>query len=99
MNERIYNLARQAEQHAREHVRDCEYYGYTMIEGTAEDEFHAEFRYEFAKLIIKECFSLVESCALVEAAVPETYLGESLNVAMRITDVGHKIKEHFGVEE
>ena len=55
---------------------------------------------KFAELIIQECVKIVDDC-MIEAAtsLPENYLGESLLISMKITDVAWKIKQHFGVEE
>lgn len=53
----------------------------------------------FTKLIINECVKIVDDC-MIEAAtsLPENYLGESLLISMKITDVAWKIKKHFGVK-
>lgn len=52
----------------------------------------------FANLIIQECFKIVDDFGIEQAHNPETYLGESLNVSVKITDAAWKIKKHFGVE-
>lgn len=88
-SELILKLSREAEFLAREHVRDCETYGYTMFEGNAEDEFHAEFRYEFAKLLIEEC---IEQFKYSNSLHSET---SAVGMNVLVEDVKH----YFGLEE
>lgn len=97
MNEQIYNLARQAEQQAREYVRECEIYGDSMSEGNfdfrlyqkAEDEFHAEFRNQFAESIVRECISCVALVGLSNA--------EDEQVSLVVDKCIEQIKRRFGV--
>lgn len=93
MNERIKQLAEQAR------VQDRGYFiyqyggqnGYQSVEKAIDLE-------KFTELIVKECFNIVDNYAVGQASKPETYLGESLYVSLKITDAAWKIKEHFGVE-
>ena len=93
MNERIRLLAEQAgmvkilRQHAHE-------YG----AGTFEDTEYPELE-KFAELIVRECAGIVEDYGLSLVGSDENYLGETLNLSIRVQEAGNKIKKHFGVEE
>ena len=54
---------------------------------------------KFARLIIQECVGIVEDYGLSLVGSDENYLGETLNLSIRVQEAGNKIKEHFGVEE
>ena len=54
---------------------------------------------KFAKLIVRECVGIVEDYGLSLVGSDENYLGETLNLSIRVQEAGNKIKEHFGVEE
>ena len=51
MNERIQELAEQAEKYAREYVVECKHYGHYM----EHNEYNIRFKEKFAELIIREC--------------------------------------------
>ena len=93
MNERIRLLAEQAgmvkilRQHAHE-------YG----AGTFEDTEYPELE-KFAELIVRDCAGIVEDYGLSLVGSDENYLGETLNLSIRVQEAGNKIKKHFGVEE
>jgi hypothetical protein len=53
----------------------------------------------FAELIVQECAGLVEKYGLSLIGSDENYLGETLNLSIKVQEAGNKIKEHFGVEE
>jgi hypothetical protein len=93
MNEKIKELAEQAEEAAR---KNNPYW--QMSDEFPEDKI---WREKFAELIIQECSNVVNDFALQLASEPEhifNILGENLLVSIKITDAAHKIKEHFGVE-
>lgn len=52
----------------------------------------------FAELIVRECAGIVEDYGLSLVGSDENYLGETLNLSIRVQEAGNKIKEHFGVE-
>ena len=54
---------------------------------------------KFAELIVRECAELVEDYGLSLVSSDENYLGETLNLSIRVQEAGNKIKQHFGVEE
>ena len=54
---------------------------------------------KFARLIIQECVGIVEDYGVSLVGSDENYLGETLNLSIRVQEAGNKIKEHFGVEE
>ena len=53
----------------------------------------------FAELIVRECVSIVEDYGLSLVGSDENYLGETLNLSIKVQEAGNKIKQHFGVEE
>lgn len=53
----------------------------------------------FAELIVRECAGIVEDYGLSLVGSDENYLGETLNLSIRVQEAGNKIKKHFGVEE
>ena len=59
----------------------------------------AEAVEKFAELIVRECAGIVEDYGLSLVGSDENYLGETLNLSIRVQEAGNKIKEHFGVEE
>lgn len=82
MNEKIKELSNKALQYAKDHILECETYGYYK----EHDEFQERFENEFARLIIQECASWMEE--VVDSA------GDRLPDGFYWS---HKIKEHFGV--
>ena len=54
---------------------------------------------QFAELIVRECAGIVEDYGLSLVGSDENYLGETLNLSIRVQEAGNKIKKHFGVEE
>ena len=52
-----------------------------------------------AELIVRECAGIVEDYGLSLVGSDENYLGETLNLSIRVQEAGNKIKQHFGVEE
>ena len=52
-----------------------------------------------AELIVRECAGIVEDYGLSLVGSDENYLGETLNLSIRVQEAGNKIKKHFGVEE
>ena len=54
---------------------------------------------KLAELIVGECASIVEDYGLSLVGSDENYLGETLNLSIRVQEAGNKIKQHFGVEE
>ena len=86
MNERIKELAEQAEQHAHE---QNDKYGV---------RFKTEYNRKFAELIVEECIDKIEThripvgnSAAGEMACEMTYAA--------LKEIRDEIKEHFGVEE
>ena len=53
----------------------------------------------FAELIVRECAGIVEDYSLSLVGSDENYLGETLNLSIRVQEAGNKIKKHFGVKE
>ena len=53
----------------------------------------------FAELIVRECAGIVEDYGLSLVGSDENYLGETLNLSIRVQEAGNKIKKHFGVKE
>ena len=53
----------------------------------------------FAELIVRECAGIVEDYSLSLVGSDENYLGETLNLSIKVQEAGNKIKQHFGVEE
>ena len=53
----------------------------------------------FAELIVRECAGIVEDYGLSLVGSDENYLGETLNLSIKVQEAGDKIKQHFGVEE
>ena len=53
----------------------------------------------FAELIVRECAGIVEDYGLSLVGSDENYLGETLNLSIKVQEAGNKIKQHFGVEE
>ena len=53
---------------------------------------------KFAELIVEECAGIVEEYGLSLIGSDENYLGETLNLSIRVQEAGNKIKQHFGVE-
>ena len=88
MNERITELAEQAQQYA-EYVtpQGCEWFG--------------TFKEKFAELIVQECIKVSEEHAKsLEAQPCETEFAEYENgVVEGIYEATAAIKEHFGIEE
>ena len=84
MNEKIKQLAEQA-------TRNVE-----SINSYQSVVFDKE---KFAELIVKECAGIVEDYGLSLVGSDENYLGETLNLSIRVQEAGNKIKKHFGVEE
>ena len=52
---------------------------------------------KFAELIVKECAELVEDYGLSLVSSDENYLGETLNLSIRVQEACNKIKQHFGI--
>jgi len=88
MNERIRQLAGQA-------LDKAVPYTWTRLDY---DEIQKLQEY-FAELMIQECVGIVEDYGLSLVGSDENYLGETLNLSIRVQEAGNKIKEHFGVEE
>ena len=57
------------------------------------------FDEKFAELIVRECAGIVEDYGLSLVGSDENYLGETLNLSIRVQEAGNKIKKYFGVEE
>ena len=88
MNERIKLLAEQALNYAEKNQSaDIPQHWFKL---------HTE---KFAELIVRECAGIVEDYGLSLVGSDENYLGETLNLSIRVQEAGNKIKEHFGVEE
>ena len=64
-----------------------------------DDNFLTAALENFAELIVKECAGIVEDYGLLLISSDENYLGETLNLSIRVQEAGNKIKQHFGVEE
>jgi len=87
MNEKIRELAEQAGPNTEEELNDDRTNIYVIdVE-------------KFAELIVRECVGIVEDYGLSLVGGDENYLGETLNLSIRVQEAGNKIKEHFGVEE
>jgi len=87
MNEKIRELAEQAGPNTEEELNDDRTNIYVIdVE-------------KFAELIVRECVGIVEDYGLSLVGSDENYLGETLNLSIRVQEAGNKIKEHFGVEE
>jgi hypothetical protein len=84
MNEKIKQLAEQATRN----VESANSYHSLVFD-----------KEKFAELIIQECVGIVEDYGLSLVDRDENYLGETLNLSIRVQEAGNKIKEHFGVEE
>jgi len=84
MNEKIKQLAEQATRN----VESANSYHSLVFD-----------KEKFAELIIRECVGIVEDYGLSLVGGDENYLGETLNLSIRVQEAGNKIKEHFGVEE
>ena len=86
MNERIQELAEQAEQHANE---QNDKHGV---------RFKSEYDRKFAELIVKECIDKIETHRIPvgNSAAGEMACEWTYSALMEIRD---EIKEHFGVEE
>jgi len=84
MNEKIKQLAEQATRN----VESANSYHSLVFD-----------KEKFAELIIRECVGIVEDYGLSLVGSDENYLGETLNLSIRVQEAGNKIKEHFGVEE
>ena len=95
MNMKIMELAAQAEEYMEIPMPDDVYH-------MGDDIFrrHKIFnREKFAELIVRECAGIVEDYGLSLVGSDENYLGETLNLSIRVQEAGNKIKKHFGVEE
>ena len=87
MNERIKQLAEQA--------------GFDLIQHgdhVIYDISTKENMSEFARLIVQECFQVVDDYGVKQSGEPETQIGLNLLIGMKITDAAWKIKQHFGIE-
>ena len=84
MNEKIKQLAEQATRN----VESINSYHSVVFD-----------KEKFAELIVKECAGIVEDYGLSLVGSDENYLGETLNLSIRVQEAGNKIKKHFGVEE
>ena len=86
MNERIQELAEQAEQYANE---QNDKYG---------ARFKTEYDKKFAELIVRECIDKIETHRIPvgNSAAGEMACEMTYSALMEIRD---EIKEHFGVEE
>ena len=93
MNEHIRQLAEQSQLWDRLDPRSLGIPG-----GSTESRWGEELQ-EFAELIVRECAGIVEDYGLSLVGSDENYLGETLNLSIRVQEAGNKIKEHFGVEE
>ena len=92
MNERIKELAEQAEKLADEHTK-------AFTDGTGEwkRSWNEVYDEKFAKLIVKECAELIDNKVTITAA--QTY--DEVFVAKYDTKelCANQIREHFGVDE
>jgi len=89
MNERIKELAEQAEQYALDRAN----------EGSDEDydyAFDDDFREKFAELIVKECLDIIRCDA---KNFRECDIKTDLVVVEEYNKTFKYIKQHFGVEE
>ena len=59
----------------------------------------AEAVNKFAELIINECSNVIEDYGLSLVGTDKHYLGETLNLSIKVQEASDKIKQHFGVEE
>ena len=84
MNELIYKLAREADKLARIEIPD-------LREIVLYDRIRDE---KFAELIVKECISRIEGCA-VETSPDDFVKGYNKGVSK----VSSQVKQYFGVEE
>ena len=72
----------------------------TLVEQEPEGDWSLDtIKDKFAELIVQECVGIVEDYGLSLVGSDENYLGETLNLSIRVQEAGNKIKEHFGVEE
>ena len=97
MNEKIKQLTRQA-------LDECKSDDIEMIHAYMMDKYGIVeipqcFSEKFAELIVQECVGIVEDYGLLLISSDENYLGETLNLSIRVQEAGNKIKQHFGVEE
>jgi hypothetical protein len=53
---------------------------------------------KFAELIVNQCAGIVEEYGLSLIGSDENYLGETLNLSIKVQEAGNKIKQHFGVK-
>ena len=93
MNEHIRQLAEQSQLWDRLDPRSLGIPG-----GSTESRWGEELQ-EFAELIVRECAGIVEDYGLSLVGSDENYLGETLNLSIRVQEAGNKIKKHIGVEE
>ena len=84
MNEKIRQLAEQATRN----VESANSYHSTVFD-----------QEKFAELIVRECAGIVEEYGLSLIGSDENYLGETLNLSIKVQEAGNKIKQHFGVKE
>jgi len=92
MNERIKQLAEQAEIYA----------GELIDEGADYDQYPRYYTEKFAELIISECAGLAKSKSEhIEGIKTEDHDDQVLlhSLAWRFKEFGYEIKTHFGVEE
>jgi hypothetical protein len=92
MNERIQQLAEQA-------GFEITPWGDELLPCVHQEGPIYEELEKFAELIVRECVDIVEDYGLSLVGGDENYLGETLNLSIRVQEAGNKIKEHFGVEE
>ena len=92
MNERIKELAEQAERLARDELAHLERVHNRLYSFTEGREIYNQ---KFAQLIVRECAAAITDDDLAKDC--DTFLMDSYAKGMRYS--AHLIKEHFGVRE
>ena len=87
MNERIRELALQAEQYAQANLIERRTAGAPLY---AEGEYDSIIKQKFAELIVRECLDVVAM---------RIYLGPEEICRQECKALASEIKEHFGVED
>lgn len=103
MNDLIIKLAETANAHAREHIEECNYYGYYV----EHNEYELRFNAKFAELIVKECcHQLILQGQAWELFSKNPLPGHENNSSAALfaahrlqEDAVDVIKEHFGLNK
>ena len=95
MNERIKQLALQAEDYAFDEIQKLE----SSVEPVISNRvFFKSFREKFAELLIRECANRVSGMVVMDKGyIPQDPHSQGWNDA--VAYAGKELKKHFGVEE